>query len=121
MSKISAVFSDLKQAGKKGLVPFITAGDPEPGLTVALMHALVRGGANVIELGVPFSDPMADGPVIQRSSEPRSRETRCCHSNWREASSVGLAPALCSAVKKLCRAPVIPVSLSDSSLSVGLT
>ena len=69
MSKISAVFSDLKQAGKKGLVPFITAGDPEPGLTVALMHALVRGGANVIELGVPFSDPMADGPVIQRSSE----------------------------------------------------
>jgi hypothetical protein len=51
MSKISAVFSDLKQAGKKGLVPFITAGDPEPGLTVALMHALVRGGANVIELG----------------------------------------------------------------------
>jgi len=69
MSKISAVFNDLKQAGKKGLVPFITAGDPEPGLTVALMHALVRGGANVIELGVPFSDPMADGPVIQRSSE----------------------------------------------------
>ena len=69
MSKISTVFNDLKQAGKKGLVPFITAGDPEPGLTVALMHALVRGGANVIELGVPFSDPMADGPVIQRSSE----------------------------------------------------
>ena len=69
MSKIATVFNDLKQAGKKGLVPFITAGDPEPGLTVALMHALVRGGANVIELGVPFSDPMADGPVIQRSSE----------------------------------------------------
>jgi len=50
-------------------VPFITAGDPEPGITVELMHALVRGGADVIELGVPFSDPMADGPVIQRASE----------------------------------------------------
>jgi tryptophan synthase alpha chain len=69
MSKISTVFNDLKVAGKKGLIPFITAGDPDPSLTVDIMHALVRGGANVIELGVPFSDPMADGPVIQRSSE----------------------------------------------------
>ncbi|BDX21563.1 tryptophan synthase alpha chain [Polynucleobacter sp. TUM22923] len=69
MSKISAVLNQLKIDGKKGLIPFITAGDPQPGLTVELMHALVRGGANVIELGVPFSDPMADGPVIQRSSE----------------------------------------------------
>ncbi|CAM3656360.1 tryptophan synthase subunit alpha [Polynucleobacter antarcticus] len=69
MSKITAIFQELKASGKKGLIPFITAGDPDPGLTVELMHALVRGGANVIELGVPFSDPMADGPVIQRSSE----------------------------------------------------
>ncbi len=69
MSKISALFQELKASGKKGLIPFITAGDPDPKLTVELMHALVRGGANVIELGVPFSDPMADGPVIQRSSE----------------------------------------------------
>src|SRR5450830_900081 len=69
MSKITALFNDLKASGKKGLIPFITAGDPDPKLTVELMHALVRGGANVIELGVPFSDPMADGPVIQRSSE----------------------------------------------------
>ncbi|MGO4781830.1 tryptophan synthase subunit alpha, partial [Lysobacter sp. 2RAB21] len=51
------------------MIPFITAGDPEPGLTVDLMHALVAGGADVIELGVPFSDPMADGPVIQRAYE----------------------------------------------------
>jgi tryptophan synthase alpha chain len=69
MSKIAALFSELKASGKKGLIPFITAGDPDPGMTVELMHALVRGGSNVIELGVPFSDPMADGPVIQRSSE----------------------------------------------------
>ena len=69
MSKITALFKELKASGKKGLIPFITAGDPDPKLTVELMHALVRGGANVIELGVPFSDPMADGPVIQRSSE----------------------------------------------------
>jgi|UniRef100_UPI0040473474 tryptophan synthase alpha chain len=69
MSKIAALFSELKVSGKKGLIPFITAGDPDPSMTVELMHALVRGGSNVIELGVPFSDPMADGPVIQRSSE----------------------------------------------------
>jgi len=69
MSKITALFIELRATGKKGLIPFITAGDPHPNQTVELMHALVRGGANVIELGVPFSDPMADGPVIQRSSE----------------------------------------------------
>jgi tryptophan synthase alpha chain len=69
MSKITSLFNELKASGKKGLIPFITAGDPDPKLTVELMHALVRGGANIIELGVPFSDPMADGPVIQRSSE----------------------------------------------------
>lgn len=69
MSKINALFNDLKASGKKGLIPFITAGDPHPQMTVELMHALVRGGANLVELGVPFSDPMADGPVIQRSSE----------------------------------------------------
>ena len=69
MSRIQKTFAALAAQQKKGLIPFITAGDPEPGLTVALMHALVAGGADVIELGVPFSDPMADGPVIQRSSE----------------------------------------------------
>lgn len=69
MSRIQSTFAALSAQGRKGLIPFITAGDPEPGLTVALMHALVQGGADVIELGVPFSDPMADGPVIQRASE----------------------------------------------------
>jgi tryptophan synthase alpha chain len=69
MSKITAVFAALKAQGKKGLIPFVTAGDPHPNMTVDVMHALVKGGADIIELGVPFSDPMADGPVIQRSSE----------------------------------------------------
>ena len=69
MSKIATLFANLKANNKKGLIPFVTAGDPHPKLTVDVMHALVKGGADVIELGVPFSDPMADGPVIQRSSE----------------------------------------------------
>ena len=69
MSRIQKTLAALAAQNKKGLIPFITAGDPEPGLTVDLMHALVAGGADVIELGVPFSDPMADGPVIQRASE----------------------------------------------------
>lgn len=69
MSRIAATFSRLKQQGRKALIPFFTAGDPDPQSCVPLMHALVAGGADIIELGVPFSDPMADGPVIQRSSE----------------------------------------------------
>ncbi|AQR64585.1 tryptophan synthase subunit alpha [Aquaspirillum sp. LM1] len=67
MNRIDRCFAEL--AGRKALIPFITAGDPNPGLTVALMDALVAGGADILELGVPFSDPMADGPVIQRASE----------------------------------------------------
>lgn len=69
MSRIQSCLSALAAKQKKGLIPFITAGDPAPELTVPLMHALVAGGADIIELGVPFSDPMADGPVIQRASE----------------------------------------------------
>lgn len=69
MSRIDQAFDRLRGEGCKALIPFITAGDPEPELTVPLMHALVEGGADIIELGVPFSDPMADGPTIQRSSE----------------------------------------------------
>lgn len=69
MSRIAATFERLRGQERKALIPFVTAGDPHPKATVPLMHALVSGGADVIELGVPFSDPMADGPVIQRSSE----------------------------------------------------
>ena len=69
MSRIQATFAALREQGRRALVPFVTAGDPQPSVTVPLMHALVRAGANILELGVPFSDPMADGPVIQRASE----------------------------------------------------
>ena len=69
MSRIDRRFGQLKSAGRTGLIPFVTAGDPSPQHAVALMHALVDAGADVIELGVPFSDPMADGPVIQHASE----------------------------------------------------
>ncbi|UGQ45030.1 tryptophan synthase subunit alpha [Massilia endophytica] len=69
MSRIAATFEALKAQKKTGLVTFITAGDPAPASTVPLLHALVAGGADVLELGVPFSDPMAEGPVIQRACE----------------------------------------------------
>jgi len=69
MGRIKDCFDNLHKCGSRALVPFITAGDPDPAVTLPLMQALVRGGADIIELGVPFSDPMADGPVIQRSSE----------------------------------------------------
>ncbi len=69
MNRITRTFNSLKEQKKKALIPFITAGDPEPTLTVPLMHEMVGAGANILELGVPFSDPMADGPTIQRSSE----------------------------------------------------
>lgn len=69
MSRIDGIFSQLRQKGRKALIPYITAGDPQPAMTVDLMHDLVSAGADIIELGVPFSDPMADGPTIQRASE----------------------------------------------------
>ena len=67
MNRITAAFGRLN--GKKALIPYITAGDPSPAVTLELMHSLAAAGADIIELGVPFSDPMADGPVIQRAAE----------------------------------------------------
>ena len=69
MSRIQTTFDKLKQHKRKALIPFCTAGNPDPAFTVPLLHALVEAGADIIELGVPFSDPMADGPTIQRASE----------------------------------------------------
>lgn len=69
MERIISRFQFLKNHDRKALIPFITAGDPSIESTIPMMHALVAGGADIIELGVPFSDPMADGPTIQRASE----------------------------------------------------
>ena len=69
MSRIAARFAALRSSGRKALIPYVTAGDPNPGVTVPLMHAMVSAGADLVELGVPFSDPMADGPVIQAACE----------------------------------------------------
>lgn len=68
-NRIDQRFAELKKHARAGLIPFVTAGDPHPDYTVAVMHALVAAGADLIELGVPFSDPMADGPVIQHANE----------------------------------------------------
>lgn len=69
MSRIAATFNALKAQGRKALIPYVTAGDPFPEATVDVLLAMAKAGADVIELGVPFSDPMADGPVIQKASE----------------------------------------------------
>ncbi|HEY9147977.1 MAG TPA: tryptophan synthase subunit alpha [Gammaproteobacteria bacterium] len=68
-SRITTQLESLRSRGRKALIPFFTAGDPQPSVTVPTMHAMVEAGADIIELGVPFSDPMADGPVIQHASE----------------------------------------------------
>lgn len=69
VNRIDATFARLRAAGRTALIPYVTAGDPSPAVTPSLLHALVGAGADVLELGVPFSDPMADGPVVQRASE----------------------------------------------------
>lgn len=69
MSRITKRFAETRANGRSALIPYVTAGDPDPDVTVALMHDLVAAGADLLELGVPFSDPMADGPVIQQACE----------------------------------------------------
>jgi tryptophan synthase alpha chain len=69
MSRIAGTLDALRSRGRKALIPYITVGDPYADATPQIMHGLVAGGADIIELGVPFSDPMADGPVIQKASE----------------------------------------------------
>ena len=69
MSRIAGIFEELRACGRKAVIPYVVAGDPSPEGTVALLHELVKSGADVIEVGVPFSDPMAEGPVIQKGHE----------------------------------------------------
>lgn len=79
MSRLESRFAALSQQGRAALIPYITAGDPQPDVTVPLMHALVAAGADVLELGVPFSDPMADGPTIQAACERALRHHTSLH------------------------------------------
>jgi len=74
MNRIDQRFAEFRAANRPGLVTFVTAGDPHPALSVEVLHALVRHGADVLELGMPFSDPMADGPVIQHANERALRK-----------------------------------------------
>ncbi|MFW5427125.1 MAG: tryptophan synthase subunit alpha [Methylophagaceae bacterium] len=80
MSRISQCFEKLKADGQTALISYITAGDPEPWVTVPMLHALVDAGANILELGVPFSDPMSDGPVIQKACERALKNNVSIHS-----------------------------------------
>ena len=125
MSRITRRFAKLKADKRAGLVIYVTAGDPEPGLTVKLMHALVAGGADVIELGIPFSDPLADGPVIQRATE-RALEAGATLVAQDEKTSVvwGMPGAvamagLCSAVLPLGELALFTQQIA-SLLSAGL-
>ena len=110
MGRIADVFANLKQQGKKGLIPFITAGDPDLATTEQLLIALSKAGATLIELGVPFSDPMADGPVIQRASERALKH------------SFGLQDILDTAgrARKQIDTPVILFSYYNPLLQFGL-
>jgi tryptophan synthase alpha chain len=98
-NRIDQRFADCRAAGRTALIPFITCGDPSPEASLAVMHALVEAGADLIELGVPFSDPQADGPVIQRASERAL------------ARRVGLAAVLDCVRRFRQRDPATPVVL----------
>jgi tryptophan synthase alpha chain len=108
---ITITFTELRAAGRTALIPFITAGDPTAHATPGIMHALVEAGADLIELGVPFSDPMADGPVVQRSSERAL------------AQGVGLRDVL-GMVREFrqrnCRTPVVLMGYANPIEAMGV-
>jgi len=110
LGRIEEAFSDLRRDGKKGFIPFVTAGDPDLTITAELLIELSRAGATVIELGVPFSDPMADGPVIQRASERALKH------------SFGLAQILeiVAGARKQIQTPIILFSYYNPLLQFGL-
>ncbi len=110
MSRIAETFADLKREGRRGFIPFITAGDPDLDTTGDLILELDRAGATVIEVGVPFSDPMADGPVIQRASERALRH------------QLGLTEILqtIAAARKQTRIPIVLFSYFNPLLQFGI-
>lgn len=109
MSRITAQFARLKRAGRRGFIPFITAGDPDLATTRALIIELAGAGASVIELGVPFSDPMADGPVIQRASERALRH----------GTSVADVLAVVADVRRETEVPIVLFSYYNPLLRYG--
>lgn len=113
MGRISETFAKLRQEGRRGLIPFITAGDPDLETTYDLVLELAHSGAAIIELGVPFSDPIADGPVIQRASE------RALHSS---EPGVGVADVLdlVKQARTKTEAPVVLFSYFNPLLQYGL-
>lgn len=110
MSRIAETFAKTKKEGKKGFIPFIVAGDPDLETTVEVLVELARVGATIIELGIPFSDPMADGPVIQRASE------RALHHGF------GLADVFqaISQTRKVTKVPIVLFSYFNPLLQFGL-
>ncbi|HEX5833472.1 MAG TPA: tryptophan synthase subunit alpha [Pyrinomonadaceae bacterium] len=110
MGRIQTAFNELKRDGRKGFIPFITAGDPDLKTTEELLVELSRAGATVIELGVPFSDPMADGPVIQRASERALKH----------GIGVGDVLATVAGVRHEIETPIILFSYFNPLLQFGL-
>src|SRR4051812_33555493 len=110
MSRIGATFQQLKAASKKGFIPFVTAGDPDLSTSLSIVLKLAETGADIVELGVPFSDPMADGPVIQRSSQRAVN-------NGVSLSDVLL---LASRIRKESDIPLVLFSYFNPILSLGL-
>ncbi len=109
MSRLKATFDALRRDGKPGLVAFITAGDPTLEATAGIMTALDEAGADVIELGVPFSDPLADGPVIQRASERALKG----------GASLGKTLSLVACVRAAVRAPIVIFTYANPVLRMG--
>lgn len=110
MGRIDKAFNELKRQGKKGFIPFITAGDPDLATTEEMLIELSQAGATVIELGVPFSDPMADGPVIQRSSERALQH----------GFGIGDLLGLVADFRRLSETPIILFSYFNPLLQFGL-
>ena len=111
MSRIAGRFAALKAAGRKALIPYITAGDPLRSSTVPILHGMVEAGSDILEIGVPFSDPMADGPAIQRSSERALR------------NGIGLADVLDLVVdfrKKDSETPIVLMGYANPIEAMGV-
>jgi len=110
MTRIGRLFERLRRDGRKGLIAYLTAGDPEPARTPALVEALVRGGADLIELGVPFSDPIADGPVIQRAGERALAA----------GTTLGVVLEIAAAIRERSEVPLLLFTYLNPVLRYGL-